>query len=198
MNAQVRGYFRFPTIHADKVVFVAEDDLWEAPAIGGVARRLTANLGAVSDPLFSPDGQWLAFVGREEGHAEVYVMAACGGRARRLTFQASHATVVGWRQDRIVYASDAGRPSSFDLWLHTVDLEGREPQRLALGPAQAASWGEGGLVIGRNTGDPARWKRYRGGTAGEIFRSTTPTASPMSCGAMSGRKSPRLRCGAPG
>jgi len=169
MTAQTKGYYRFPTIHDDKVVFVAEDDLWEVPVEGGVARRMTANLGAVSHPFFSPDGQWLAFVGREEGHAEVYVMPASGGRAKRLTFLGSNAAVVGWHQDRIVFASDVGRPVRHDIWLHTVDLEGNEPQALALGPAQAASWGDGGMVIGRNTGDPARWKRYRGGTAGEVW-----------------------------
>ncbi len=169
MAAQIKGYYRFPTIHEEKLVFVAEDDLWEVPASGGVARRLTANLGAVSHPSFSPDGQWLAFVGREEGHAEVYVMPASGGPAKRLTFQGSNAAVVGWLGDRIVFASDVGRPVRHDIWLHIVDLEGNEPQRLALGPAQAASWGAGGMVIGRNTGDPARWKRYRGGTAGEIW-----------------------------
>jgi tricorn protease len=169
MTAQWSGYYRFPTIHEDEIVFVAEDDLWAVPAMGGVARRLTANLGAVSHPSFSPDGQWLAFVGREEGHAEVYVMPAEGGPARRLTFQGGNATVVGWHEERIVFASDVGRPFRRDLWLYTVDLEGNEPERLELGPAQAASWGEEGLVIGRNTGDPARWKRYRGGTAGEIW-----------------------------
>jgi tricorn protease len=169
MTAETRGYYRFPTIRGDKIVFVAEDDLWEVPVTGGVARRLTANLGAVSHPFFSPDGQWLAFVGREEGHAEVYVMPAAGGPSRRLTFQGSNAAVVGWHQDRIVFASDIGRPVRHDIWLYTVDLEGNEPQPLAFGPAQAASWGDGGMVIGRNTGDPARWKRYRGGTAGEIW-----------------------------
>ncbi len=169
MNTQIEGYYRFPTIHGDKVVFVAEDDLWEVPVTGGVARRLTANLGAVSHPFFSPDGRWLAFVGREEGHAEVYAMPAAGGPARRLTFLGSNAAVVGWHEGRIVFASDVGRPFRRDVWLHTVDLEGNEPQTLTLGPAQAASWGDGGMVIGRNTGDPARWKRYRGGTAGEIW-----------------------------
>jgi tricorn protease len=169
MSTQTRGYYRFPTIHDDTVVFVAEDDLWQVPATGGVARRLTANLGAVSHPFFSPDGQWLAFIGREEGHAEVYVMPASGGPARRLTFLGSNASVVGWLQNRIVFASDAGRPFRSDVWLRTVDLEGGEPMTLPLGPALAASWGEKGMVIGRNTGDPARWKRYRGGTAGEIW-----------------------------
>jgi tricorn protease len=177
MNAQTEGYYRFPTIHGDTVVFVAEDDLWEVPASGGVARRLTANLGTVSHPLFSPDGRWLAFVGREEGHAEVYVMPAAGGPARRLTFLGSNAAVVGWHEDRIVFASDVGRPFRRDLWLHTVDLDGGEPQTLALGPAQAASWGDGGMVIGRNTGDPARWKRYRGGTAGQIWIDTGGTGA---------------------
>jgi len=76
------GYYRFPTLHSDRLVFVSEDDLWAVPTAGGVARRLTANLGAVSAPFFSPDGATLAFTGREEGHAEVYVMDAEGGPAR--------------------------------------------------------------------------------------------------------------------
>ena len=42
-----QGYYRFPTISADSVVFVCEDDLWAVGASGGVARRLTANPGEV-------------------------------------------------------------------------------------------------------------------------------------------------------
>jgi tricorn protease len=92
------GYYRFPTISSRyMVVFVCEDDLWSVPAGGGIARRLTANLGEVSRPCLSPDGGQLAFVGREEGQSEIYVMPALGGAAQRLTYMGgSLCLTAGW------------------------------------------------------------------------------------------------------
>src|SRR3954462_16042698 len=93
----VTGYLRFPTINADTVVFVSEDDLWTVPVQGGVARRLTANLAETSRPRLSPDGALVAFTSREEDHPEVWCMPAAGGAARRLTHLGGAITnVVGW------------------------------------------------------------------------------------------------------
>lgn len=167
------GYFRFPTIHADTVVFVCEDDLWTVSASGGVARRLTSNLGEVSTPALSPDGEWLAFIGREEGHPEVYLMPAVGGQARRLTFLGATTRVIGWSPDGqdVLFASDAAQAFDRHYYLYAVAREGGEPRLLPSGPAVSISYGpEDGRVIGRrNALDLSLWKRYRGGTAGDIW-----------------------------
>lgn len=168
------GYYRFPTINGDKLVFVSEDDLWTTSKAGGVARRLTSNLGSITFPMLSPDGQWLAFVGREEGTAEVYVMPAVGGSARRLTYLSSSCRVVGWLPGgkEIIFCSNYGQvvQSEFALFTIPYDAENGEVTPLPYGPARTITYGpQGGMILGRNTQDSSRWKRYRGGTTGHLW-----------------------------
>lgn len=170
------GYYRFPTLHRDTVVFVCEGDLWTVPTTGGLARRLTANPGYASAPALSPDGAWLAYTGREEGHSEVYVMPAGGGPAKRLTYQGSIDRVAGWMPDgrSVIFAGDAGQPFGAMSYLYQVDRDGGEVVRLPTGQAVSLSFGpDGGRVIGRFTTDLARWKRYRGGLTGDIWIDVT-------------------------
>ncbi|MFM8321124.1 MAG: peptidase, partial [Chloroflexota bacterium] len=169
---QTPGYYRHPTIYKDTVIFVSEDDLWSVPAKGGLARRLTSNLGEVSRPLFSPDGKLVAFAGREEGQAEIYVMPARGGEARRLTYLGGSVCVTaGWTPDgKIIFASNAAHWHPRTTHLYTVDPAGGAPQRWPCGPARSVALSpRGGQLLGRFTEDPARWKRYRGGSVGQFW-----------------------------
>jgi tricorn protease len=166
------GYLRAPTISGDDIVFVCEDDLWLVPSTGGRAFRLTAGVAEASGPRLSPDGRLLAFVGREEGPPDVYVMPAGGGTARRLTYQGGLMLVAGFdpADGSVLYATDADRPFFRDRWLHRISPEGGMPEVLPLGPASTISYGpRGGVVLGRVVDDPARWKRYRGGRAGDLW-----------------------------
>lgn len=76
------GYYRFPAVHGQTVVFTAEGDLWKVPLSGGAAQRLTTHPGPETRASISPDGKWLAFSARYEGPAELYVMPLDGGRPR--------------------------------------------------------------------------------------------------------------------
>lgn len=166
------GYYRFPTLHENQVVFVSEDDLWLVDLKGGVAQRLTASKSGFYNPSFSPDGKLLAFTGEEDGFPEVFVMPVSGGIPQRLTFLDSECYVLGWhpRSSHVVFASNSARPFSSLFSIYTVSLEAEMPQKLPVGFATHISFGkDGGQVIGRNTTDLAKWKRYRGGQTGDLW-----------------------------
>src|SRR5204863_7772014 len=84
---ETRGYYRFPAIHGETIVFTAEGDLWKVGIRGGVARRLTTHPGEESHATISPDGQTLAFSAQYETPTEVYTMPLDGGLPTRRTFE---------------------------------------------------------------------------------------------------------------
>ena len=111
MSPAILAYLRQPSLQGDTVVFVSDDDLWRATVHGGVAQRLTAGLSEPGTPCLSPCGEWLAFTGRDEQHAEVWLMPAAGGPARRLTWMGSDLAVRGFTPEgRIVFCSNHGQP----------------------------------------------------------------------------------------
>ena len=167
------GYFRHPDIDDDRIVFTSEDDLWRVHAFGGRAERLTKTRGTAVYPCFSPDGEQIAFTGTEEGTTEVFVVEANGGQIEQLTYTGTAAAVVGWTPDgeSIVFRSNFKEPFRKTTVFYAVPREGGEVQRLDIGRGKFLSYEpEGdGLVIARHEDDLARWKRYRGGRAGQLW-----------------------------
>ena len=174
-----QGYLRQPSLQGRSIVFVCDDDLWRVDAGGGTARRLTAGLGEPAAPMLSPDGKWIAYVGRDEQHPEVYLMPAEGGPARRMTWLGPDVIVRGWTPDgRILFVTTHGQPFFRNYRAFTLPVAGGLPHMLPLGQVNHLAFGPGkAMVIGRNTADPARWKRYRGGTAGHLWIDATGSGS---------------------
>ncbi|HVB32727.1 MAG TPA: LpqB family beta-propeller domain-containing protein, partial [Gemmatimonadaceae bacterium] len=165
------GYYRFPAISGNTVVFTAEGDLWRVPVSGGTAQRLTTALGEETNAAISPDGKQVAFSASYEGPTEVYVMPIDGGPPTRLTYEGSVATVVGWTPDaRVLYATrDYSTLPDMELgWVNPATrAHGLVPLAQAADGAYDAS---GTLFFTRFPFQGSFTKRYHGGTAQSIWR----------------------------
>ena len=170
------GYYRQPSLRGDVIVFVAEGDLWAVSAAGGRAGRLTTHPATERWPAISPDGRTLAFVAQYEGPTEVYTMPLEGGRPTRWTYGIDNARVAGWTPDgQVLFSTDVF--STLPNW-QLVRLDVGKPgvagatTLVPLAQAADGSYDDRGRTLyftllpfqGSHT------KRYRGGTAQNIWR----------------------------
>ena len=102
-------FARTPDVSPDGklVAFSYLGDIWIVETIGGIARPVTMHQAHDTAPVFSPDGQQIAFSSNRHGSYDVFVVAAQGGRPRRLTFDSAADMVCGWAPDgkSILFAS---------------------------------------------------------------------------------------------
>jgi tricorn protease len=170
------GYLRYPHVHGELLVFVAEDDVWLAPADGGRAWRLSADASQVSYPRLSRDGTTIAWTSRRHGNPEVYTVGVDGGDEVRLTYWGDTRTrVTGWtRAGEVLAVSAAGQPEAQYTWAYAIPLQDAPPRRLPFGPVTdlALEQHSTALLTGQPYNEPAYWKRYRGGTAGKLWTAT--------------------------
>ncbi len=163
---------RFPDIHEDLIVFVHGEDIWSVAANGGVANRLTIHDGEERYPRFSPDGSLIAFTGYYDGNPDVYIMNQYGGDITRVTYHPGFDEVIGWHPDKnkvIFSAYRSDYPGYSELFLISPDGTGLE--KLILNEAARGSFSPDGKQIAYNkvSRENRTWKRYKGGTAQDIY-----------------------------
>ena len=175
---------RFPAIHGNQIVFSYAGDLFSVAATGGVARRLTSDVGNEMFPRFSPDGKWLAFTGQYDGNTEVYAMPAEGGVPKRLTITATlgrddvsdrmgpNNIVMGWKdQTHVLFRSRRIEWNDFRGQLYLASTSGGAPEMLPLPRGGFGSYSPDGtkLAYNRVFREFRTWKRYRGGQADDVW-----------------------------
>jgi tricorn protease len=175
---------RFPACHGSQVVFTYAGDLYTVPVSGGVARRLTSDVGYEMFARFSPDGTTIAFTGQYDGNTEVYVMPASGGVPRRVTYTATldrddvsdrmgpNNIVIAWKDNKhIIYRSRRIEWNDFKGQLFDVPVEGGLSTQLPLPRGGWCSFSPDGkqMAYNRIFREFRTWKRYRGGQADDIW-----------------------------
>lgn len=170
----VLGFYRYPALHHDTIVFTAEGDLWMVGVEGGMARRLTTHHGVESNAAISPDGSRIAFSGEYEGPREVYSMPLMGGLPVRHTYEGEYATVVGWTPDGKILYSTQHYSTLPNAQLVTVDPATGDRRLLPLSQASDGGFTPDGqtLFFTRLAFQGSHTKRYQGGTAQNIWKFT--------------------------
>lgn len=164
---------RKPTMNKTHIVFQYAGDLWTVPRSGGEATRLTNGEGSEGNPVFSPDGQTIAFTGEYDGNIDIFTIPATGGVPKRVTFHPGVDAVCSWSPDgkQLLFLSERSSESRRFVKLFTVPVAGGLPAEIPLPTGFDGSFSPDGsrlayepLPRGFNA-----WKRYRGGMASYIW-----------------------------
>src|SRR5512137_692491 len=175
---------RFPAIHGNQIVFTYAGDLYTVAASGGVARRLTSDVGFEMFARFSPDGKSVAFTGQYDGNTEVYLIPSEGGIPKRLTFTATlgrddvsdrmgpNNIVIGWKNGtQILFRSRRTEWNDFRGQLYLASAAGGPIEDVPLPRGGFGTFSPDGrqFVYNRVFREFRTWKRYRGGQADDVW-----------------------------
>ena len=156
----------------DKIAFAYKGDIYVVDAQGGTAQQLTTSSAYDYYPIWSHDGEKIAFATDRNGNFDVYVVSAKGGVAKRVTTNSANETPLAFSPDNteIYYSAmiqkDAKNAQFASGWLtelYKVSVEGGRPQQVTAATVCSVSFdsdGESFLYYDRKGGENI-WRKHQ-------------------------------------
>jgi len=106
------------------IVFELLGDLYTLPIEGGQAKLISGGMAFDSQPKFSPDGKWIAFLSDREGTDNVWIIHPDGTGAKQVSKDpGSDFVSPSWAPDgKYIFVSKAAAGiASYEIWMYHVD-----------------------------------------------------------------------------
>lgn len=168
--AQDNLWKRYTAISPDgsQIAFAHNADIYLVPVSGGKAVRLTTHSAYDAKPVWSHDGNSIAFASNRYGNFDVFVMTAAGEDVKRLTFHSSDDWPTDFSQDDSEILFNAVRTDrSASLLFHSlgelysVDRNAGRPKQLLSFPAyEARTHANGSLLFEEIKGYEDQWRKH--------------------------------------
>ena len=137
------------------IAFTYKGDVYSVPTAGGQARQLTSNKAFDSKPIWTPDGNRIAFRSDREGSDDIFIMNANGGGVKRLTTSSIAEMPLAFLNDSILLFSanemparnSAQAPILPQTYSLNVNRPGTRPSMFLSMPMLFSSAGRDGKII---------------------------------------------------
>ena len=106
------------------IVFELLGDIYTLPIEGGTAKLIDGGMAFDSQPKFSPDGKWIAFISDREGSENIWVMHPDGSGVKQVSKDPNNEFASpSWSPDgNYIFISKAGFGiTTFEIWMYHVD-----------------------------------------------------------------------------
>lgn len=179
LNAAQTLLLRQPALSENNLAFVYAGDIWIAEDDGTHPRRLTSHPAEENNPVFSPDGKWIAFAASYDGNTDVYIIPVEGGQPKRLTWHPKADLPQDWSKDSrtVAFVSSRETDHGRSKQLYHVSIEGGLPEKQMEARIHQGSYSDSGelayIIFGPAynglMGGTSGWKGYEGGSAPEVM-----------------------------
>src|SRR5262249_40919424 len=103
------------------IVFELLGDIYSLPIEGGQAKLISGGMSFDSQPRFSPDGQWVAFISDREGSDNIWIMHPDGTDVNQVSKDGNNQFASpAWAPDgKYIFVSKAGfGVTTYEIWMY--------------------------------------------------------------------------------